>query len=255
MTEYRIDDLARESGTTTRNIRGYQERGLLPAPLRHGRVAVYTERHLANLRAINDLLGKGFNLKHIATFLTDPRARVSEALELSDVLGEHWSRQPRRRLSRRELAAKVGAADDEAIDNLVRAGIVSRIEGSSDVEAVDSHIVDNFARLVDRGMPLESVVSAHAEFADKLSDAVRVLMRAAHDEFIRREGFGWTPETPDEVAWVTDLVATMRRVATDGAYNALDRALDSGLDEQLREHQEATGTPAVRRGRPPTEPS
>ena len=43
MTEYRIDDLAREAGTTTRNIRGYQDRGLIPRPIRRGRIAVYIE--------------------------------------------------------------------------------------------------------------------------------------------------------------------------------------------------------------------
>ncbi|WOC14002.1 MerR family transcriptional regulator [Gordonia sp. MP11Mi] len=240
MTEYRIDDLARESGTTTRNIRGYQERGLLPMPLRRGRVAIYTERHLANLRAINDLLGKGFNLKHIATFLTNPRARVGEALELSDVLGEQWSREPHRRMSTREVAAKLGSADDGTIDQLVRAGIVRRIDGSSDVEAVDPRIVDNLATLIDRGVPFETVVRTHAEFTDKLSDAVRVLMRAARDEFVRREGVGWVPQTPDEVAWVTDLLVAMRRSATDNAYKALDRALDDGLAEQLREYEKTT---------------
>ncbi|MCF8587770.1 MerR family transcriptional regulator [Gordonia liuliyuniae] len=243
MTEYRIDDLARESGTTTRNIRGYQERGLLPMPLRRGRVAIYTERHLANLRAINDLLGKGFNLKHIATFLTNPRARVGEALELPDVLGEHWSREPRRRMTTREVAAKLGSADDATIDQLVRAGIVRRIDGTTDVEAVDARIVDNLATLIDRGMPFEAVVRTHAEFTEKLSDAVRVLMRAGHDEFIRREGVGWVPRTPDELAWVTDLLAAMRQAATDNAYTALDRALDAALDEQLREYEETAHRP------------
>ena len=32
MAEYRIDDLARAAGTTARNVRAYQERGLLPPP-------------------------------------------------------------------------------------------------------------------------------------------------------------------------------------------------------------------------------
>lgn len=243
MTEYRIDDLARESGTTTRNIRGYQERGLLPAPLRRGRVAIYTERHLANLRAINDLLGKGFNLKHIATFLTNPRATVGEALELSDVLGEHWSREPRRRMTRRDLEAKLGPVDESTVDRLVEAGIVRRIDGTSDVDAVDARIVSNLATLVERGMPFETVVSTHAEFTDKLSDAVRVLMQAAHDEFVRREGVGWVPQTPDEIAWVTDLLVAMRRAATDNAYTALDRALDAGLEEQLVEYEKTADGP------------
>ena len=86
MTEYRIDDLARVSGKTTRNIRGYQERGLLPKPLRRGRVAIYTEKHVRNLLAINKLLSKGFTLGHIATFLTNPGARIGDALDLTEIL-------------------------------------------------------------------------------------------------------------------------------------------------------------------------
>ncbi|PRC58401.1 MerR family transcriptional regulator, partial [Mycobacterium sp. ITM-2017-0098] len=35
--EYRIDELARLAGTTTRNIRVYRDRGLLHPPLRVGR--------------------------------------------------------------------------------------------------------------------------------------------------------------------------------------------------------------------------
>ena len=68
--EYRIDDLARVAGTTTRNVRGYQDRGLLPRPLRRGRIAIYTDLHLDRLRVINDLLRRGFTIRHIGEFLT-----------------------------------------------------------------------------------------------------------------------------------------------------------------------------------------
>ncbi|MFD1049500.1 MerR family transcriptional regulator, partial [Kibdelosporangium lantanae] len=47
MAEYRIDDLARVSGVSVRNIRVYQDRGLLPSPGRSGRTAVYTDAHLS----------------------------------------------------------------------------------------------------------------------------------------------------------------------------------------------------------------
>ncbi|MDT7598572.1 MAG: hypothetical protein QOK26_649, partial [Pseudonocardiales bacterium] len=43
MAEYRIDELARFAGTTSRNVRAYQERGLLPPPRKEGRVGIYTE--------------------------------------------------------------------------------------------------------------------------------------------------------------------------------------------------------------------
>ena len=43
MAEYRIDDLAREAGTTVRNVRVYQDRGLLPPPRREGRAGIYSD--------------------------------------------------------------------------------------------------------------------------------------------------------------------------------------------------------------------
>ena len=70
MAEYRIDDLARKAGTTTRNVRVYQESGLLPRTQRRGRVAIYTDRHLRQLQAIVRLLSEGFTVKHILKFIT-----------------------------------------------------------------------------------------------------------------------------------------------------------------------------------------
>lgn len=43
MTEYRIDELARLAGSTVRNIRAYQDRGLLPPPRLAGRVGLYDD--------------------------------------------------------------------------------------------------------------------------------------------------------------------------------------------------------------------
>ncbi|WP_026919345.1 MerR family transcriptional regulator [Gordonia shandongensis] len=239
MAEYRIDDLARESGTTTRNIRGYQERGLIPKPLRRGRVAIYTERHLAKLRAINKLLGNGFTLSHSATFLTDPRARIGEALDLSEVLGEQWSKGHGTQVTRADLEAMLGPLDEATLAALVDADIV-RPTGRAGVYATaDDAIVANLGRLVDRGMPLARLIEVHAEFADRLGGAVRVLMQAAHEEIIRRRGAGWEPTSKKDVAWVTDLLVTMRTVGTENAYNALDRALDAGRVDQLKVHEEA----------------
>ena len=41
--ELRIDDLARAAGATVRNVRAYQDRGLLDPPRREGRVALYNQ--------------------------------------------------------------------------------------------------------------------------------------------------------------------------------------------------------------------
>src|ERR1700720_4113586 len=57
--EYRIDDLARLAGTTTRNVRVYRDRGLLPPPLRVGRIALYNYTNLTRLRLITSNAHRG----------------------------------------------------------------------------------------------------------------------------------------------------------------------------------------------------
>ena len=83
MAEYRLDDLARISGVSARNIRAYRERGLLDPPRRVGRSAYYDDYHLSQLKTINQLLRRGFNSAHIAEFF----ARMREGADLADILG------------------------------------------------------------------------------------------------------------------------------------------------------------------------
>ena len=57
--EYTVDELARVSDTTVRNVRAYQDRGLLAPPEKRGRVGIYDDTHVARLKLINHLLARG----------------------------------------------------------------------------------------------------------------------------------------------------------------------------------------------------
>jgi DNA-binding transcriptional MerR regulator len=83
VAEYRIDDLARAAGTTVRNVRVYQDRGLLPPPRREGRTGIYGEAHLARLRLIGQLLERGYTFAHIGEFLE----AWQRGRNLTDLLG------------------------------------------------------------------------------------------------------------------------------------------------------------------------
>ncbi|MGE2723763.1 MerR family transcriptional regulator [Mycolicibacterium pulveris] len=83
MAEYRLDELARISGVSARNIRAYRERGLLDPPRRVGRSAFYDDYHLSQLRTINQLHRRGFNSAHIAEFF----ASMRQGADLADILG------------------------------------------------------------------------------------------------------------------------------------------------------------------------
>src|ERR1700681_1366522 len=83
LAEYRLDDLARISGVSARNIRAYRERGLLDPPRRVGRSVYYDDYHLSQLKTINQLLRRGFNSAHIVEFF----ASMRQGTDLADILG------------------------------------------------------------------------------------------------------------------------------------------------------------------------
>jgi DNA-binding transcriptional MerR regulator len=78
-----IDELARRAGETSRNVRAYQARGLLPRPRLAGRTGIYDDRHLERLSTIRRLQDRGFSLAAIGELL-DAR---DHGATLADVLG------------------------------------------------------------------------------------------------------------------------------------------------------------------------
>ncbi len=65
----RIDELASRTGTTSRNIRAYQARGLLHPPELDGRTGYYDEDHVRRLEIIGELQERGFSLEAIKAII------------------------------------------------------------------------------------------------------------------------------------------------------------------------------------------
>jgi DNA-binding transcriptional MerR regulator len=116
-----IDELARRTGMTVRNIRAHQSRGLLPPPELRGRTGFYGPEHVARIELIKELQADGFNLEAIRRLLesaggsTDQVLRFTRAVAASfeeerpDVtdlahLREQWGPNPNADLLERALA-------------------------------------------------------------------------------------------------------------------------------------------------------
>jgi DNA-binding transcriptional MerR regulator len=96
--ELTIDQLARRTGSTTRNIRAHQTAGLLPAPRLDGRTARYDATHLERLRAIERLQDQGFSLAAIRALFD----AFDDGRSLDDVLGlSRHTHAPRRGVDER----------------------------------------------------------------------------------------------------------------------------------------------------------
>ena len=113
--EYRVDELARLAGTTVRNVRAYQDRGLLPPSRREGRVAWYSDAHVARLRIVGQLLERGYTLSNIGELLGawESGQDVGDLLGLEAALAAPWSDETPTILTIEELTSLFGFDDGE----------------------------------------------------------------------------------------------------------------------------------------------
>src|SRR4051794_18956084 len=109
-----IDELARETGLTVRNVRSHHARGLLPPPEVRGRTGYYGPDHVQRLRLIQKLQSEGLKLDGIKRLLGDSgeallelRRAAGEAPETPEVvtaqeLRERLGEQPPKLLAKAE---------------------------------------------------------------------------------------------------------------------------------------------------------
>src|SRR3954462_2882040 len=81
-----IDELARGTGMTVRNIRALQPRGLVPPPKVRGRTGCYGDEHLERIELIQELQADGSNLESIGKLFAGAGGSSSEVLNFSRTL-------------------------------------------------------------------------------------------------------------------------------------------------------------------------
>jgi DNA-binding transcriptional MerR regulator len=104
-----IEDLARRTGMTVRNIRAHQTRGLLPPPDVRARTGYYGPEHVARIELIREMQGAGFNLKAIQQLLAaTPEGAGEEVLRLERLLMAPWGEEESEIIEAEELARRFG---------------------------------------------------------------------------------------------------------------------------------------------------
>lgn len=106
--EYEVADLAETAGISVDTIRFYQTGGLLPAPGRNGRKAIYTDEHLSRLRLIRSMAAKGLSLKAIRLLLERNPEETSVQTGDSALLAALEEETDGAAFSGDELAAQLG---------------------------------------------------------------------------------------------------------------------------------------------------
>jgi DNA-binding transcriptional MerR regulator len=175
VTEYRVAELARAADTTVRNVRVYQDRGLLPPPRRQGRIGFYNDAHLARLRLIGRLLARGYTFATIRElFEAWGRGKdLADTLGLREALTAPWNPEQPVRLTRPEVARRFGMPfSPEAVERALKLGML--IEDGPAYLVPSPSLFDAGAELVAAGVPLEVVLDLAAALQ---ADMTRVAER------------------------------------------------------------------------------
>jgi DNA-binding transcriptional MerR regulator len=224
--EYRIEELATRSGVRIDTIRFYQGRGLLAAPRRRGRIAIYDAAHLARLRRIRQLLGEGLSLNLIRRVLSaEEKPAARRASLVSALVAE---RVGARTLSRAELAAESGvpealilAAQGAGLFQPVRLGDEERF-GEADLDMARAALT-----LLGAGIPLHELT----DLAVRHARATQEICEGAIDLFDRhvRRPNGEPADAESVTARFRELLpAVTRLVALFFQRTLVSRALARG---------------------------
>ena len=159
---YRVEQLAAACDVSVDTVRYYQSLGLLPAPAREGRVAIYGAEHAERIRRVRGLQRKGLTLAVIKRLLEGTIGRgdadLAQAVAAAQAEDEAF-------LTVDEVAERSGVPV-ALLRSIERAGlrIGRRIDGEERYTDADVEMVRQGLRILEAGFPLQDLLALAAEY-------------------------------------------------------------------------------------------
>jgi len=225
-----IDELSAAVGMTVRTTRYYASLGLIPAPVRRGRVAYYDDVHKARLEVVRALQDHGFTLQAIEGFLARvPLDATVEDLVLQRAMLTSWTGHPPEQLTRRQLEQQAGRSlSEEELGQLEKLGSIERSDGGW-VAMPNLHVGIG---LLDVDIPADSV--------GKAGDAIRRHMEALADdltEILRTEVLApyrrRDTHSPADAERLEQTMARLRQLTLEAVVTGFQRAANAVITRSL----------------------
>jgi DNA-binding transcriptional MerR regulator len=167
-----IDELARETGLSVRNVRSHHARGLLPPPEVRGRTGYYGPDHVARLRLIQELQADGFNLDLIRRLLDSAGGSSREVLRFKQALAQPFGDEEPTTMEVAELVAEWGTADPSLLQRAIALGLVTPLPDGR-YRLPSPRLARAGRELLELGVPLErslEILARVREQADRIAE-------------------------------------------------------------------------------------
>jgi DNA-binding transcriptional MerR regulator len=224
-----VDELAAVTGMTVRTTRYYAGLGLLPPPVRRGRMAYYSHLHRARLELIRSLQDHGFTLAAIEKYLARlPLDASVEELAIQRVMLTSWKSGPQETVTRRQLELRIGKPLDDEMTGRLEAVSAVRREGDRFVLLPGFEVS---VKLLDLDLPVDSLVAADAAIArhmealaDELTEILRTRVLAPY-----RAG----EHSEEDTARFEQTITRLRRLTMEAVVSGFQRAANQVIGRSL----------------------
>lgn len=224
-----VDELAAATGLTVRTTRYYAGLGLLPPPVRRGRMAFYGPEHRARLELVRALQDHGFTLSAIEKYLAKISNDASvEELALQRAMLTSWSAGTAERLTLRQLEKRAGRSlSAEDLELLDSTSAVRRIDDRFELLAP----FEVATQLLALDIPRESVLAAANAITTHMDSLADELTTILHERVLAP----FRQESPDaaEQARMEKKMAQLRRLTLEAVVTGFQRAANQVISRSL----------------------
>lgn len=241
MTAMRIDELARKARTTTRNVRAYTTRGLMPPPTMKGRVGYYDETHLGRLRLIAQLAERGFSLAAIQEVVRawEQKQDLKDLLGLESAVTTPWVGDERViNLKELQKLAPDLASSPALIARAVKLEVLAKEPGG--FRLLNERLLRVGRVLMDAGLPASAVLDTLPYLRAAVEPIAAMLV-----ELFRREL--WAPflkagAPPEQLQELTERLERLRPVAGQAVEAVLSQVMDRAIAQTAAREFAVVGT-------------
>ncbi|MDX6616855.1 MAG: hypothetical protein QOD60_1946 [Solirubrobacterales bacterium] len=230
-TQLTIDELARRSGMSVRNIRDHASRGLLPPPEVRQRTGYYGDEHIDRLKVIKELQAEGFNLKGIKRLLEQTGSPAERLLDMKQYVTDFEPSESPQVFTRDELRELFGTApeDEEATtEKAVKLGALVPT-GDDRFEAPSPALLDVARDVVSRGIPLPAALEVLDSIVRHCDAVSKRFVNLFLDEVWKPFEAAGMPE--DQWPQVIETIEALRPIAHEAVKTVLTLRLGTAVED------------------------
>jgi DNA-binding transcriptional MerR regulator len=245
-----VEELAQKAGTTVRNVRVYQDRGLLRPPHRKGRLGLYDVAHLHRLQLVLRMLRRGYPLAVIRELIEAWEAQrdIGSVLGLEEALTAPYMAEGPRRYAAAAFRELLGG-DEVAVARAVETGLAD-VNGDEIVVANPRLLDVALDALGEFSPPPRAVVEITAEIKATMDQLANRCLDFVNDNLIADFVDAGMPAADAER--VAAVIQRMRPRAQAAANAALAEAMEEQSAELFARTLEHLASRQSRRRRKPS---